>query len=75
MAVGFGLLIKAFSDATGHDSYPKQCTSHSALVCELENLFFAVGRYPAAAIHGFLFASYVFNLSITTFKRANNPNA
>lgn len=75
MVIGFGLLIMAFSDATGHDPYPKQCTGRGSLVCELKNLLFAVGGYPAAATPGFLFAIYVFNFSITAFKRANNPNA
>lgn len=74
MVVSFGIFMLAFSEATGHDLYPKQCHGRGILICELENLLFAVGGYPAAAIPGFLFAIFVFNLSLTTFNRARRSN-
>lgn len=69
LVVTLGILVLAFSTATGHQIYPRKCTGRGWMLCELQNQLYFVGGYPAAAIPWFLFACAAFYGSIIVFNR------
>jgi hypothetical protein len=69
IVISLGVLILAFSTATGSDVYPKHCSGLGLALCELQNLLYVTGGRPAAAIPWLLFAGGVFYFTFIVFKR------